>query len=93
MKSLVKAMYVTKKAADNRDIIPSAIDFAKDYSNRFDEVTELPEREEVDTLRKRPSFLFVHPLLYSLFGGVTKVSTTEALYRIIELIAHPDNGV
>jgi len=47
-------MNVTKKAADNGDSIPSAIDFAKNYSDKFDEMTEPPEREEVDTLRKRP---------------------------------------
>ena len=85
MKSLVKATNVAKKAADNGDSIPSPIDFAKQCSDRFVELTESPGREEVDTLRKRPAF--------SLFGGDAKANTTDAMYRIIELLTHPADGV
>ena len=73
--------------------IPLAIDFAKPYSDRFDETdTESSENERIETLRNRPSFLFVHPLLYTFFVGDTKVNTINALTRIIDLLTYPQHG-
>ena len=54
----------------------------------------MSENKRIKTLRNRPSFLFVHPLLYTFFGGDTKVNTTtDALTRIIDLLTHPQHGV
>jgi len=96
VKSLVKAMNITKKIADSIDNIPSATDFAKVYSDRIDDPdtdtdTDSSGNERMKILRNRPSFLFVHPLLFTVFGGVTKVNTNNVLHRIVDLLTRPDD--
>ena len=94
VKSLVKAMSVTKKTVDSMNGIPSAIDFVIEYGDRMKETDrESAENEWIETFRNRPPFLFVHPLLFTFFGGDTKVNTKDTFTRIIELLTHPKHGV
>ena len=79
VKSLVKAMSVTKKTVDSMNGIPSAIDFVIEYGDRMKETDrESAENEWIETFRNRPPFLFVHPLLFTFFGGDTKVNIKDA---------------
>jgi len=86
-------MSVTKKIADSIDNIPSAIDFAKVYNGKIDDTdTDSPGTERIETLRDRPSLIFAHPPLFTLFGGETKVNTNDVLQRIVYMLTHPDGG-
>ena len=90
VKSLVKPMNASM--ADAGDDIPSAIELAKHFNDRFDDVMEEPGRDGVVTLKERPSFLFIHPTLFLFFEKITKINTSEALTRIIELVTRPSSN-
>lgn len=92
--TVAKAMNVTKRAADISDGIPSATDFEIDYGSRKTEAhRNSAEKEKIENLRKRSSFLFVHPLIFTFFGGNSKFNTKDTLKRIIDLLTHPTMAV
>ena len=86
----MKAMNVTKRAADISDGIASATDFEIDYGSRKTEAhRSSAEKEKIEKLKKQSSFLFVHPLIFIFFRGNSKFNTKVTLKRIIELLTHP----
>jgi len=64
--------------------VPVTIDFQKAFDEQRKEIIASTTEAKLKELRKRPSFMFVHPYIYGLFFDERNVNPMAAIGLIME---------